>query len=289
MPLFDSTPAADLVTDEAAQAVLRRHNVHLTGAGKPPLLFCNGFNCGQGVWHLLAPGLAAEYQLVFFDQMGVGGADRRNCLSPRYQTLAGFVLDVVDICHALQLRDIVVVGHSAGALVAMLAAIQAPELFTKTVLLGVSPRYLNSPDYYGGFEEKDLRAMLAEMRTNYQAWANTFATMMIGQFHAPDLSHELLEWASQTDPVMARRMVELVFLGDYRSSVPELRQPTLLLQCADDPAAPQEVSQYLLQHLPHATLRTLPVSGHCPHLTAPTQVLAAMQQFLNAPVGEHFT
>jgi sigma-B regulation protein RsbQ len=280
MSLLPSTPAADLVTDEAARVVLRRHNVRVTGTGKPPLLFCNGFNCGQHVWHLLAPTLAEHHQLVFFDQVGVGKSERSAGNSPRYYVLDGFVLDVLEICRALQLRDVVVVGHSAGALIALLAAIQAPDLFAKTVLLAASPRYVNTPDYYGGFEAKDLQAMLGEMSANYQRWVNTFATMMIGQFQAPDLSHELVECASQADAQMAQRMVELVFLGDYRAQVPKLEQPTLLLQCADDPAVPEEVSQYLLAHLPHATLVTLPVSGHCPHLTAPTEVLAAMAHFI---------
>lgn len=286
MPLFEATPAADLVTDKVAQALLRRHNVRLTGSGKPTLLFCNGFNCGQSVWRLLAPGLAEHYQLVFFDQVGAGKSDRSLCKNSRYNSLAGFVQDVLEICQTLQLRNIVVVGHSAGALIAMLAAIQAPELFAKTVLLGASPRYLNTLDYYGGFEVKDLSDMLQEMRVNYQAWANTFATMMIGQFHASTLSHELVDCATQADQETARRMIQLVFLGDYRAELPRLRQPTLLLQCTDDPAVPEEVSHYLLQHLPQAVLVNLPVSGHCPHLTAPLEVRAAIRQFVSAPVAE---
>lgn len=283
MTRIASVSAVNLVTDEAARTVLRRHNVRLSGAGKPTLLFCNGFNCEQNVWHFLADELAAHYQLVFFDQLGVGASERRDCASPRYQSLDGFVQDVLDICQALQLRDIVVVGHSAGALVAMLAAIQAPELFTKTILLAASPRYLNGSGYYGGFEAADLHAMLREMQANYQTWANTFATMMIGQAHAPQLGPELLAYAAKTDPTMAKRMVELVFMGDYRAYLPKLRQPTLLLQCADDPAAPEEVSVYLLKHLPHAALVMLPGSGHCPHLTVPDKVLDAMQQFLKLP------
>lgn len=285
MTRIDAWPAVALAPGEAARAVLRRHNVRLSGAGSTTLLFCNGFNCAQHVWHQLAPGLAADYQLVFFDQMGVGESDRRCVGDPRYLTLNGFVQDVIDIGRALALRNVVLVGHSAGALIAMLAAIAAPELFAKTVLLAASPRYLNAPGYYGGFEEPELRNMLRELDANYQAWANTFATMMISQAHAPALSHELLEYAGQTDPRMARRMVEFVFLGDYRSYLPQLHQPTLLIQCVDDPAAPEEVSVYLLRQLPRTALLLLPGAGHCPHLTAPGQVLAAIQQLLKMPAA----
>jgi len=278
-----STPATELTTDIAAQAVLRRHHVHVIGAGRP-LLFCNGFNCTQQVWHYLTPALADHYQLILFDQLGVGQSDRSAYDPQRYATLDGYAQDVVEICQALDLRDVVLVGHSAGATVAMLAAIQAPTIVTATVLLNLSPHFLNEPGYYGGFELPDLRQVLATMHANYVQWASTFATMLVGQHAAPSLSQDLVACATQVDPALAAQVVELAFLGDFRPQLPQLRQPTLLLQCPDDPAVPEEVSAYLLAHLPCATLVTLTTTtGHSPHMTAPAEVAATMQQFLAVP------
>lgn len=280
-PAIPTRPATDLTPDldVAAQAVLRRHNVQMLGAGRP-LLFCNGFNCTQQVWYLLAPALADHYQLIFFDQMGVGQADRSAYDPQQYATLAGYAQDVVAICQALQLREVVLVGHSAGATVALLAAIQAPDIITHTVLLNSSPHFLNEPDYYGGFERADLLQVLMQMHANYVSWASTFATMLVGQHAAPALSPYLVTCATQVDPALAAQVVELAFLGDFRPQVTQLRQPTLLLQCQDDPAVPEEVSAYLLAHLPAATLVALPTTGHSPQLTAPAEVAAAIQQFL---------
>lgn len=263
----------------AAQAVLRRHNVHVLGTGAPTIMFCNGFNCAQHVWHFLTPALAKQHQLVLFDQVGVGKAERTIADPARYATLQGYAQDVIDICRALDLRNVVLVGHSAGATIALLAAQQAPDCIARLVLLAMSPHYLNEPGYYGGFEQADLEAVLAEMRTNYPAWAATFSTMIIGQHHAPTLSHELVECASQADQALAKRVVELVFLGDFRALLPQVRQPVLLLQCTDDAAVPVEVNQYLLTHLPLVALVQLRATGHSPHLTAPAEVLAAIQQF----------
>jgi sigma-B regulation protein RsbQ len=274
-------PLQQLAPDAHALALLQRHNVHVVGTGKPPLLFCNGFNCGQRVWNYLAPSLAAHYQLILFDQMGVGESDRTVPVPSRYATLDGYVQDVVDICQALHLQDVVIIGHSAGAIISILAAIRAPQCFSKAILIAASPHYLNEPDYYGGFERSDLLALLAEMNKNYQQWANTFSTMMIGQYYAPALSSELIDCASKADPELAKRMVEMTFLGDYRADLPKLQIPTLLLQCAEDAAVPTEVSHYMLAHLPQATLGNLQATGHCPHLTAPAEVLAAMQRFLS--------
>lgn len=279
-PLLSFIPATELVADLTAQRLLAQLNVRIAGVGPTTLLFCNGFNCEQNIWRMLTPTLATQYQLVLFDQVGVGQSDRTVAHSPRYATLDGYVQDVLGICQALALPEVVLVGHSAGALVAMLAAVQAPARVAKLILLAASPCFLNFPDYYGGFDPSDLHAVLAEMNANYQAWANTFATMLIGQYHAPELSHELVNCASQADPEMAKRVVQQTFLGDYRAQVPHLACSTLLLQCTNDPAVPEEVNAYWLAHLPQASLRTLPTEGHCPHLTAPAEVLEAMQQFL---------
>lgn len=273
------TPATELTPDPAAQAVLRRLNVQVVGEGRP-LLFCNGFNCVQQVWRLLTPELADQYQLILFDQMGVGQSDHAAYDPQQYATLDGYAQDVVAICQALALTEVVLVGHSAGATIALLAAIQALAFVTQLVLLNLSPHFLNEPGYYGGFERADLEQILAQMRPNYVQWASTFATMLVGQHAAPALSQELVACATQVDPKLAAELVELAFLGDFRPQLALVRVPTLVLQCPDDPAVPEEVSAYLLAHLPDATLVTLATTGHSPHLTAPAEVAAAIRHFL---------
>jgi len=41
----------------------------------------------------------------------------------------------------------------------ILAAIRRPEYFSKLVLIGPSPRYLNTENYTGGFEQSDLEGL----------------------------------------------------------------------------------------------------------------------------------
>nr|GFD55326.1 hypothetical protein [Tanacetum cinerariifolium] len=95
--------------------------------------------------------------------------------------------------------------------------------------------------YYGGFERADLEQVLTAMRANYVQWATTFATMLVGQHAAPALSQELVACATQVDPALAAQLVEQAFLGDFRPQLAQLQVPTLVLQCHDDPAVPEEV------------------------------------------------
>jgi len=273
-------PTATASAKPAQSGVLARLNVNVIGSGKQTLLFCNGFNCNQHIWHYLTPALATQHRLVLFDWMGTGGSDLTAYKAEEYGSLLRYVQDVVEICQALELRDVVLIGHSVGAMIGLLAAVQAPIYFSKMVLIAASPYYINEPDYYGGFERKDLLDLLASMDDNYQSWAGMFATMLMGQDQPVALGYELADYFCQVDPTIAKRFARLVFLTDSRADVAHLHLPTLLMQCQEDVAVPEEVTAYLMAHLPQATLAILKTTGHCPHLSAPLEVLAALQHFL---------
>ena len=263
-----------------AAALLARFNVRVLGEGKPPLIFCNGFGCNQHVWRYLTAALATRYQLVLFDYVGTGKADPTAYDPIKYASLHGYAQDVVAICQALNLHDAVIIGHSVGATIAMLAAIEAPEHFAQVVLLAASPCYLNEPGYRGGFDLADVEQLLTLFADDDHAWANPFAQLLLGPTSTGSAMEELAGLFCEMDPVVARQLARVTFLADNRADVPQLRLPTLVLQCSHDMAVPREVATYLLDHLPQGTLVQLQATGHCPHLSAPMETLAALESFL---------
>lgn len=273
-------PGAAGLTAAQRQRILTRHNVRVIGHGKPPMLLCNGFGCNQRIWQHLTTALAAQHQVIVFDYVGSGESDLGAYDSHKYSTLAGYAQDVVEICQALDLRETVIIGHSVGATIAMLAASQAPQHFAKAVLLAPSPCYINEPGYYGGFEQADILHVLATMETDYRGWATAFADLLMGPAHSY-LGEELAGFFCELDPTVAKQFARVAFLSDNRSDVAQLQLSTLVVQCMDDVAGPPEVGAYLLRHLPQAQLITLDTSGHCPHLSAPLQTLSAIQAFVD--------
>ncbi len=265
-----------------ADAILKRNAVRTLGKKeKPALILCNGFGCNQRIWHYLIAELARRHYLILFDHVGAGESDLTAYDSNKYSTLEGYAEDVVAICQALDLREAIIVGHSVGATIAMLAAIEAPAHFAKVVLLAPSPCYLNEPGYYGGFERADLQQVLAAMEDDYQSWTNVFADMLLGPANSATLGEELASFFCETDSRIAQEFARVTFFSDNRADVPRLHLPTLIVQCNDDVAAPLEVGQYLLTHLPQAQLVTLQASGHCPHLSAPLETLDAIRAYVN--------
>ena len=262
-------------------AVLTRNNVKVFGRGTQPMLFAHGFGCDQTMWRFVAPAFEDDYRVILFDYVGSGRSDLRAYDPERYGHLEGYARDVLDICEALDLRDVVFVGHSVSSMVGILAAREAPERFAHLILIGPSPHYLNDPSgYTGGFNRTDLEGLLDLMDKNYIGWANFLAPVIMKNEERPELTGELEASFCSTDPIIARRFAEATFFADNRADLPGVTVPTLVLQCSDDAIAPDTVGQYVHEHIPGSAFRKLAATGHCPHMSHPEETVEVMKAYL---------
>jgi sigma-B regulation protein RsbQ len=263
-------------------AVLARNNVTMSGRGTQPMLFAHGFGCDQNMWRFVAPAFEDDYRVILFDYVGCGRSDLRAYDPSRYATLSGYADDVLDVCHALDLREVVFVGHSVSSMVGVLAANREPDRFARLVLVGPSPRYLNDPpDYHGGFERKDIDGLLEMMEKNYIGWANFLAPAIMHRPDRPELGQELEEAFCSTDPVTARQFAEATFFADNRADLAAVRVPSLVMQCSEDMIAPLSVGTYVHRALAGSTLRVLRATGHCPHMSEPEETIDVMRTYLH--------
>jgi sigma-B regulation protein RsbQ len=262
------------------QEVLHRNNVKDFGRGTQPMLFAHGFGCDQNMWRFVAPHFESEHRIVLFDYAGSGRSDLRAYDAERYGSLEGYAQDVLDIVHALELRDVIFVGHSVSSMVGVLAANREPDRFAHLILVGPSPRYINDDPYVGGFERKDIEGLLEMMDKNFIGWANFLAPAIMKRPDRPELEQELTESFCSTDPVIARRFAEATFYADNRDDLRQVSVPSLILQCSDDMIAPNAVGEYVHQSLPSSTLRIMKAVGHCPHMSDPEETVALMREYL---------
>jgi sigma-B regulation protein RsbQ len=261
--------------------VLKRNNVRSFGDGTQPMVFAHGFGCDQNMWRYITPAFANQYRIVLFDYVGSGKSDLAAYDPKRYASLDGYAQDILDIIHALDLRDVILVGHSVSAMVGVLAANREPDRFARLIMVGPSPRYINdAPDYVGGFERSDIEGLLETMDKNYIGWANHLAPAIMRNPDRPELGAELTESFCSTDPVIARRFAEATFFSDNRDDLTRLEVPSLVLQCSEDIIAPSVVGEYVHARTPRSTLRVMKATGHCPHMSAPDETIALMREYL---------
>lgn len=269
-----------MIPQKLETPVATRSNVNIFGKGTQPMLFAHGFGCDQNMWRFITPAFDNDYKVVLFDYVGSGRSDLSAYNPERYSNLSGYAQDILEICEELNLRDVIFVGHSVSSMIGLLAAIEQPRFFSKLIMVGPSPGYINDGDYNGGFERKDIEGLLDMMDKNYIGWANFIAPNIMGNPDRPFLGEELTQSFCSTDPVIARRFAEATFLSDNRADLQYNKIDTLLLQCSEDMIAPLEVGNYLSRNLPNSTLRVMKATGHCPHMSHPEEVIELIREYL---------
>jgi sigma-B regulation protein RsbQ len=263
-------------------SVEHRHNVKIVGDGPVDMIFAHGYGCDQNMWRLVAPAFAQRYRVILFDLAGAGGSQPASYDFRRHGTLAGHAEDLLEIATAIGRGKAIVVGHSVSSMIGMLATIKAPDTFLHQIMIGPSPCYINDGEYLGGFSRADIHSLLETLDSNYLGWASAMAPTIMGVPDRPELGQELTNSFCRTDPEIAKHFARVTFLSDNRADLAKSSVPALILQCSEDLIAPRTVGDYLQRHLPNSTLKLIDNIGHCPHLSAPNAITAAMRDYLGA-------
>jgi sigma-B regulation protein RsbQ len=259
---------------------LRRNNVRVLGKGPRTMVLAHGFGCDQGMWRHLVPAFENDFRLVLFDYVGHGKSDASAFDRSRYSTLDGYADDILNICEALDVRDAVFVGHSVSSMIGVLAAHKDPTRFSRLVMVGPSPRYLNDRDYTGGFARSDIDGLLEFLDSNFLGWSSTMAPVIMGNADRPELGEELTNSFCRTNPEIAKHFARVTFLSDNRADLATVKVPTLILQCSEDAIAPEVVGRYVEGHIAGSTFVQLRATGHCPHLSDPEETISAIKAFV---------
>ncbi|UKJ44365.1 alpha/beta fold hydrolase [Lysinibacillus sp. ACHW1.5] len=260
--------------------IVVRNNVTILGHGDQPLIFAHGFGCDQNMWRFITPAFMDKYKIILFDYVGSGNSDINAYSSEKYQSLQGYVQDLLDIIETLSLQNSIFVGHSISAMIGLLASIQHPDYFKKLIMIGPSPCYLNDNGYRGGFERSDIAELLDMMEMNFTGWASYMAPIAMSNPDQPALTQELKQTFIAADPIIAKEFAEVTFLSDHRSELPKVSVPSLIIQCSEDSIVPISVGDYLHQHLKNSTLQLMEAKGHYPHISHPNETIQCIADFL---------
>lgn len=245
----------------------------------------HGFGATGAFWRKWTPALAPAHQCYLIDLPGFGKSAPNADPSP--SGLADSLLRFLD---AEAIERPVLIGHSLGGGIALLAALALAERGDRDRLAGlvlvsaaVYPQRI--PPYISlartpGIGEIFLIAPppLRAVRRGLQRIVGDPATVDDDQVRiqrAPYLSRErrrsLLRAARAIDPLA----------GEQTSSrLPGLTVPSLLIWGEEDPVVPLKYGVRLARELPGARLVRLPGVGHLPPEESPGESLSALFEFL---------
>ncbi|MEQ8834028.1 MAG: alpha/beta hydrolase [Miltoncostaeaceae bacterium] len=250
----------------------------------PPVVFAHGYACDQNIWRLVAPAFEDSHRVILFDHVGAGHADRSRWSATSYPDLDAHAGDMVALLDELDLRDALLVGHSAGAMISALASIRRPERVAGLVMLSPSPRYVDDPEtgWRGGFSREEVEELLESIDRNHFAWSVAMAPVIMNAPERPELAEELSAMYCRTDPDIATHMARMTFLSDHRADLARVPVPALVLQTRADIVVPEEVGAAMAATMPRGRMLLMDAMGHCPQMSAPAETIAAIRDALTA-------
>ncbi|WP_336049196.1 alpha/beta fold hydrolase [Streptomyces sp. CA2R101] len=239
------------------------------GSG-PTLVFVHYWGGSAGTWDAVVERLPADRDTVRFDQRGWGSSRAL----PGPYGLDELADDLIDIVKGLGLDSFVLVGHSMGGKVSMLAAARRPAGLAGVALLAPAPP---EPPASVTAEYRDsLSHAYGSAPSVGQALDHVLtATPLAGAVRRAVVRDSLnsdeaarLEWPLRgiaTDVTDAARSIEA---------------PVLVLAGERDQVEPPDVlRRCLLPSVPRARFEIVPASGHLLPLEAPAEVAAALADF----------
>ena len=266
------------------------------GAGDPPIVLTDGIGCAGWIWRRLAPELARDRRVVYWDYRGHGASGTP--ADPERTTLQECARDLVAVLDAAGIERAVLAGHSMGVQVVLDAWKRAPSRVAGLVLVcGAPGRILDT-----FHDTTALRTALPWARKLVDRWPE----IARAGFRALVTADVALDWAlsfevnpvllhrddllpyfadlSKVDPALFVRLLSSAAEHDATPWLPDIRAPALVVAGARDGFTPMRLSVAMSQALRGSDLLILPAGTHCGPLEQPDLLAARVRAFLAARV-----
>jgi pimeloyl-ACP methyl ester carboxylesterase len=235
------------------------------GCGLPAVLFVHGWQANRLVWREVIEALGPGIHTIAVDLRGFG--DSREAPGPF--RLERFAADLQELTDALELPEVIVVGHSMGATVGLRFAIDAPEKAGKLVLIAPVP----AGD--GEYSEKGKAFLRSTARDPIAArtWlTRTFAG-------APNEAHLnfVCAAAANAAPEAVLESLHSWTSADFADATRGISAPSLVVAPEHD--NPERVERKVAALLPNSRFILLPNSGHYAILERPMAIAELIAEF----------
>ena len=257
---------------------VRLHYLDWGNETAPPVLLVHGLQDCAGLWDTFACSIRDRYHVMALDQRGHGESDRATAETYR---LSDYVQELVEAIEALDLHNLVLMGHSAGSKNSWIYATQHPERLARLVIVDMDPdsfnpgseemrkRYREESDEYA-----DLDAVIERLRSR-EPHASEAMLRQNAVAMTKALPNGGLTWRRDRNVVTAYDRPDA---WDY---LPKIKTPTLLVHGAISTLLTTPVADRMEQAIPGCKRVDIPNGGHWSHLEFPDAFEKAVTAFLN--------
>jgi pimeloyl-[acyl-carrier protein] methyl ester esterase len=241
-----------------------------------PLVFLHGWGMNLRAFDPLRDALADEHESWAVDLAGHGA-------SPWAEGHADFENQVQDVLAVLPPRS-VLAGWSFGGKIALEIAARAPQRVEALVLLSVSPKFAQTPDWPHGMDEPSMEAFRHVLGQDWQQTLSDFVWLQLRGSRNAERARSILEAALAAQgaphPEALVNGLDLLSTLDLRPRITAITAPTLIVSGQNDRVTSPAAARWLATAMPQARLVEIPRAGHAPFVSHHEEVATAVRGFL---------
>lgn len=245
------------------------------GSG-PPLVLGHSILCSGEMWQYQLPRLSERFRVINIDQRGHG---RSVPVTDSYE-IRDMVEDVFAVLDHLGVEFAAWGGLSMGGMVAMHAALAAPDRVTALLLL----------DTHAGaettYKKLKYRTMaIGAKAVGLRAFFPAVLPLLFGRTTLASNEKLVEEWKSRFQEIHVPSLVTAVDALTRRPSIVmelgDIHCPSLVIVGQEDASLPPPLSREIADSLPNAHLEIISGAGHLSALEKPDEVTELMVRFLS--------
>ena len=239
-------PAPKALTVPSADGVPIAYEVH--GTASPALILIHCWSCDRGYWKGQIDELSPQFELVLIDLAGHGdsGMGRKN------YTMESFGEDVAAVVEKLDLKGVVLVGHSMGGNVVVAAAKRLRARVAGVVWVDTC-KTLETPGTDEGTQE-----FVAKLRKDFRRTTDSEVRGMFGASADPKLVDRVAKDLASAPPAVGLSALEnhLAYARQVPAILDELKLPFAAINSDNAPTDYESLAKHGVK------ARVLPDIGH---------------------------
>lgn len=247
-----------------------------------PILLVHGWAGHGGFFHDLAARLARTNRVLTLTLRAHPGSGHGSA-PLTIETLAD---DIVEFVETLDLKGVVALGWSMGAMALWAAAPKLGARLAGLIVEDMAPRLINDASWgyglAGDYSADDVAATLNDIRADWPAHVARFAPRMFARNGDP----AQIAWAaaemSKADPEAMASFWASMARQDFRGVLTRITQPMLVIGGAESQVYPDRATAFVAHTAPKGERVVIPGAGHVPHLEAPDAFFNHVEAFVRA-------
>lgn len=254
------------------------------GRGQP-LVLISGLGYSSWQWHKMIPFLAEHFQVIVFDNRGVGQSDKPQ--GPYSAQL--LAADTTGLLDGLNIEKAIIASHSMGGFVAQAIALDYPGRVEKLILCSTN---------FGGPNHIPVTSEAMEVLTDVTSDPLTrfknglvVSTAPGWAEKNPEMIEEWVKWrvANPIDPLhyQAQLAIGLALISEeaaFENKLKNISVQTLILFGEHDKVVPMANADLLAKQISGSQTRILPDAGHFFPLEVPEEASCMIIDFVKGGV-----